>query len=194
MWWRSPTSLMLAPRSGCTVRCVTISMPKCSREVGAQFLCEHGLPQVLTFDNDPREVFSPAGRDFPSALVRFLLCLGVQPGAHPPSSTRFLPPTSSAFIVHLVRSGGLVHRPTTLSQVAEFTEAFLAHYNQERPNQARSCGNQPPRVAFPAFPTLPAVPQTVDPDRWLGAASISEPLRGPYGPGAILPSTAKTTL
>jgi hypothetical protein len=29
----------------------------------------------------PREVFSPAGRDFPSALVRFLLCLGVQPSA-----------------------------------------------------------------------------------------------------------------
>ena len=32
---------------------------------------------------------------------------------------------------------------------------------------ACSCGNQPPRVACPAFPTLPAVPQTVDPDRWL---------------------------
>ena len=136
-------------------------------EVVAQFLCEHGLPQMLTFDNDPREVFSPAGRDFPSALVRFLLCLGVQPSAHPPASTRFLPPTSSAFIARLVRSGGLVHRPTTLSQVAEFTEAFLAHYNQERPNQARSCGNQPPRVAFPAFPTLPAVPQTVVTPRWL---------------------------
>jgi len=58
-------------------------------EVVAQFLCEHGLPQMLTFDNDPREVFSPAGRDFPSALVRFLLCLGVQPSAHPPASTRF---------------------------------------------------------------------------------------------------------
>jgi len=60
-----------------------------------------------------------------------------------------------------------VHRPATLSQVAEFTETFLAHSNQERPNQARSCGNQPPRVAYPAFPTLPAVPQAVDPDRWL---------------------------
>ena len=34
-------------------------------------------------------------------------------------------------------------------------------------NQARSCGNQPPCVASPAFPTLPAVPQAVDPDHWL---------------------------
>ena len=60
-----------------------------------------------------------------------------------------------------------VHRPATLAQVAEFTETVLAHSNQERPNQARSCGTQPPRVASPAFPTSPAVPQTVDPDRWL---------------------------
>ena len=53
-------------------------------EVVAQFLCEHGLPQMLTFDNDPRFVGSPAGRDFPSALVRFLLCLSVQPTVIPP--------------------------------------------------------------------------------------------------------------
>ncbi len=53
-------------------------------EVVAVFLCEHGLPQMLTFDNDPRFVGSPAGRDFPSALVRFLLCLGVQPNVIPP--------------------------------------------------------------------------------------------------------------
>jgi hypothetical protein len=60
-----------------------------------------------------------------------------------------------------------VHRPGTLSEVSELTEAYLSHYNSERPNQARSCGNQPPRVACPTFPRLPAVPQSVDPDRWL---------------------------
>ena len=43
----------------------------------------------------------------------------------------------------------------------------MAHYNQERPNQARSCGNQPPRVAFAELPLLPRVPDVVDPDRWL---------------------------
>jgi hypothetical protein len=51
--------------------------------------------------------------------------------------------------------------------VTEVTEAFLTHYNDQRPNQARSCSNQPPRVACPAFPALPAVPEKVDPDRWL---------------------------
>jgi primosomal protein N' len=53
-------------------------------EVVAQFLREQGLPHMLTFDNDPRLVGSPSGRDFPSALVRFLLCLGVQPNVIPP--------------------------------------------------------------------------------------------------------------
>src|SRR6266699_7309953 len=47
-------------------------------EVVAQFFREQGLPAMLTFDNDPLFVGSPSGRDFPSALVRFLLCVGVE--------------------------------------------------------------------------------------------------------------------
>ena len=53
-------------------------------EVVAQFLREHGRPAMLTFDNDPRFVGSASGRDFPSALVRFLLCVGVEPNVCPP--------------------------------------------------------------------------------------------------------------
>jgi hypothetical protein len=131
-----------------------------------QFLCEYGLPAMLTFDNDPRFVGSASGRDFPSALVRFLLCLGVIPNVIPPHR-----PDLNAYVERFHRSLGQeclqIHRPGTLSQVSELTETFLTHYNSERPNQARSCGNQPPRVACQQFPTLPAVPETVDPDRWL---------------------------
>ncbi len=135
-------------------------------EVVAQFFCQHGLPGMLTFDNDPRFVGSASGRDFPSALVRFLWCVGVIPNVIPPHR-----PDKNAYVERFHRSLGQeclqVHRPGTLSEVSDLTEAFLTHYNSERPNQARSCGNQPPRVACPTFPTLPAVPQTVDPDRWL---------------------------
>jgi primosomal protein N' len=38
-------------------------------ELVAQFLRQHGVPGMLTFDNDPRLVGSPRGRDFPSAKV-----------------------------------------------------------------------------------------------------------------------------
>ncbi len=135
-------------------------------EVVTQFLCQHGLPRMLTFDNDPRLVGSPSGRDFPSALVRFLWCVGVTPNVIPPHR-----PDLNAYVERFHRSLGQeclqVHLPRTHEQVQEATEAFLTHYNGERPNQARSCGNQPPRVACEQFPTLPAVPRTADPDRWL---------------------------
>jgi transposase InsO family protein len=135
-------------------------------ELVAQFLREHGLPCMLTFDNDPRFVGSPSGRDFPSALVRFLLCLGVQPNVIPPHR-----PDLNAYVERFHRSLGQeclqIHRPATRSEVSEFTEAYFSHYNSQRPNQARSCGNHPPRVVYPVFPTLPTVPQTVDPDGWL---------------------------
>jgi transposase InsO family protein len=135
-------------------------------ETVAQFFQEHGLPAMLTFDNDPRFVGSATGRDFPSALVRFLLCLGVEPNVCPPHR-----PDKNAYVERFHRTLGqeclLVHRPSTLEQVREVTERFVFHYNHERPNQARSCGNQPPRVACPDYPTLPRVPQFVDPDRWL---------------------------
>jgi hypothetical protein len=74
---------------------------------------------------------------------------------------------SSAFIARLVRSACKSTSRAPESRVQETTEFFLVHYNQERPNQARSCRNQPPHVAYPAFPMLPTVPQTVDPDHWL---------------------------
>src|SRR5207245_1597097 len=60
-----------------------------------------------------------------------------------------------------------VERPGTLEQVREATTQFQQHYNWSRPHQGLSCGNRPPRVVFPTLPELPAVPDLVDPDRWL---------------------------
>jgi hypothetical protein len=51
--------------------------------------------------------------------------------------------------------------------VREVTETFLQHCNWERPHQGRACGNIPPRIAFPTLPSLPPLPERVDPDRWL---------------------------
>jgi hypothetical protein len=61
-----------------------------------------------------------------------------------------------------------VHRPTTLAAVREVTATYKEHYNGERPNQAVTCGNRPPRQAFPELPPRPSVPLCVDPDGWLG--------------------------
>ena len=132
------------------------------------FLRAYGRPRQMTFDRDPRWVGSVSGRDFPSPLLRLLLCLGITPHVCPPHR-----PDKNAYVERYHRTYGHeclhVHHPGSLQEVHEVTEAFLQHYNHERPHQGRACGNVPPRVAFPTLPTLPALPERVDPDAWLAA-------------------------
>jgi hypothetical protein len=132
------------------------------------FLQRYGCPKMLTFDRDPRWIGSTKTRDFPSALCQFLYCVGVQPNILPPHR-----PDLNAYVERYHRSYKeeclLVQRPSTLEEVRSVTEAFVQHYNQQRPHQGRSCGNYPPRVAHPILPHLPALPTLVDPDAWLNA-------------------------
>ena len=134
----------------------------------AQTLQTHGRPQQLTLDRDARWVGSPHGSDFPSALLRFCACLGIQVHVCDPHH-----PHQNAFVERSHRTYQeeclVLDRPTTPEQARQVTGAFAQHYNVERPNQALSCGNQPPRTAFPSFPSLPPLPQLVDPDHWLHA-------------------------
>ena len=58
-------------------------------------------------------------------------------------------------------------RPHTLEQARMTTTRWVEHYNQERPNQARSCGNLPPRTAFAQLPQLSPVPAHIEADGWL---------------------------
>jgi hypothetical protein len=130
----------------------------------------------MTFDRDPRWVGGVSGRDFPSPLRRLLLCLGVKPHVCPPHR-----PDKNAFVERFHRTYGQeclqVHQPATLQEVREVTEAFLQHDKNERPHQGRACGNVPPRVAFPTLPVLPALPERVNPDAWLGSLDQKRYLR-----------------
>jgi Integrase core domain len=58
-------------------------------------------------------------------------------------------------------------QPSDLASAQQVTTTFRKHYNYERPNQAISCGNRPPCVAFADLPARPVLPTQVDPDRWL---------------------------
>jgi transposase len=134
----------------------------------AEIFRMNGLPRELAFDRDTRFVGSASGRDFPAALVRFLLCLGIQVRICPPRR-----PDLNAFVERYHRSYQVeclsVFWPTSLGQACEVTHDYHWHYNHERPNQAVTCQNQPPYVAHPALPKLPPLPAFIDPDRWLEA-------------------------
>lgn len=142
-----------------------------SAEVALEALVEplqrYGCPASLTVDRDPRWVGSPAGSDFPSALLRFCSCLGIDVHVCAPRH-----PQENAFVERYHRSYQAeclaIEEPATLEQARQATEDFGQHYHFQRPNQALSCGNQPPRTAFPTLPALRPLPQIVDPDSWLG--------------------------
>jgi transposase InsO family protein len=129
---------------------------------------EHGLPDMITFDRDSRFLGGTHHSDAPAPFVRFWLCLGVQVNVLPPHR-----PDLNAFVERYHRSYDeeclQVYRPADLEAVTEATAAFQRHYNEERPHQGLSCGNQPPRQAFPTLPPRPAVPALIDPDRWVDA-------------------------
>ena len=132
----------------------------------AELLRTQGRPQMLTFDRDTRFVSSPQGSDFPSARVRFCYCLGVAVRLCDPHS-----PQQNGFVERYHRTYQeeclAVQRPHSLEQVREVTAQFAQHYTCERPHQGLRCGKRPPRSAFPNLPDLPALPEVVNPDRWL---------------------------
>jgi transposase InsO family protein len=126
----------------------------------------YGLPRSLTIDRDPRWVGAPQGSDFPSALIRFCQSLGVAVlvcDAHHPQQNGFVERYNRTYGEECLTP----HHPTTLEQVREVTDAFVEHYNWQRPHQGISCGNRPPRIVFPELPSLPKVPDVVNPDAWL---------------------------
>lgn len=144
----------------------------------------NGLPDVITFDRDPRFIGSWTTRDFPSAFMRFLMCLDIRVNICPPRR-----PDKNAFVERYHRSYEqeclAIQRPSTLAETIQHTADYQHYYNWERPNQAISCGNLPPRVAFPSLPRRPGLPTAVDPDSWLNLIHRRHYRRRVTGNGSV---------
>ena len=135
-------------------------------EAIVETLREQGRPETITLDRDLRFVGSQQQRDFPSPLMRLLHCLGIQVTICPPRR-----PDRNGFVERYNRTFEheclRVFEPRNVEIARILTTGFRQHYNYERPNQALSCGNQPPCVAFSELPVLPPLPTTIDPDHWV---------------------------
>lgn len=125
-----------------------------------------GLPKVVRFDRDTRLVGSWSMDKFPSAFMRFLLCLGVQPEVCPPRRPD-LKPYVERFIRSFQEECVYPRRPHDVAQAQVAALDYHQFYNLERPNQAVTCGNQPPSLVWSDLPRLPRLPKAVDPDAWL---------------------------
>lgn len=128
----------------------------------------NGLPAQIRIDRDPRLVASWTTDGFPSALVRYLLCLGVQVAVCPPQR-----PDLKPFVERFNRT--VAHEclertlPTSLEATQPVISAYKVFYNTERPHQGSACHNQPPYIAFPTLPDTRSLPNQVDADSWLNA-------------------------
>ena len=113
------------------------------------FLQKSGRPRQMTFDRDPRlSLGGVSGRDFPSPLRRLLLCLGINPHICPPHR-----PDKNAYVERFHRTYGQeclrMYHPSTLKVGdAPVTEAFLQHYNDERPRKATGLWQCPSACRF----------------------------------------------
>jgi hypothetical protein len=132
----------------------------------AEVFQEQGCPDRLDLDRDPRWVGSWTAKDFPSPMLRFLECLGIDPDVCPPQA-----PEKNPYVERYHRNYKYEcqeqEQPQNLESTIATHTPYVHFYNYERPNQAITCGNQPPLVKFPNPPRLSPVPDTVDPDRWL---------------------------
>ena len=135
-------------------------------EALAHTLAHYGCPQRITLDRDTRWVGSPAGSDFPAALLRFGACLGIQMqvcAPHHPQQNGFVERYHRTYQEECLSQ----ERPADLEHAQRVTATFREHYNRERPHQGHACDNRPPLTAFPALAPLAALPPTVNPDSWL---------------------------
>ena len=131
-----------------------------------QTLLKQGRPQLIRLDRDPRFVGSWSNHDFVAAFLRFLFCLEIQVEICPPQR-----PDRKGFVERSIRTIKeeclFKERPRTLEAAQKCLETYREKYNHLRPNQALSCNNRPPAQAFPNLPTLPQLPQSIDPNAWL---------------------------
>ncbi|MBK8419222.1 MAG: transposase [Anaerolineales bacterium] len=91
-------------------------------------------------------------------MLRFLQCLGIEPRVYPPrhpEKNPFVERYHRNFQIRMPASAESLDLPNTV----EVNKHYVQFYNFERPNQAITCGNQPPHVKFPEKPDLTPVPK-----------------------------------
>jgi hypothetical protein len=135
-------------------------------EAVVRLFTRHGLPKRLRFDRDPRLWGSWSRDSYPSILVRMLRVLGVEPVVCPPRR-----PDKKPFVERCIRTLKYEwlarHSPSTFANAVDLLEPFIAYHNTQRPHQGQACRDEIPDVAYPDLPTLPVLPQVVQPNRWL---------------------------
>jgi len=132
----------------------------------ARLFQQCGMPQRLRMDRDTRFVGSWTRDSYPSALIRFLRCLGVTPAVCPPRRPD-LKPYVETCIGTLKDEWFDRHSIQTYADGLEALDTFQAYHNQQRVHFGRACDGRIPDEKFPDLPALRPLPQLVNPMTWI---------------------------
>jgi len=92
---------------------------------------EHGYPVRLRFDRDPRLIGSVGMDDFPSALMRFAWCIGMEPIVCPPRR-----PDKKGYVERVIRTLKheclYVRKPATEADTRACLDTYQHFYNYDR--------------------------------------------------------------
>lgn len=135
-------------------------------EAVARLFILYGMPHRLRFDRDPRLWGSWSRDSYPSPLVCFLRCLGVEDVICPPHRPD-LKPFVERCIQTLKYEWFARHSPATVADALELLTPFVRYHNSERPHQGQACQNRIPDDVFPTLPMCAVVPDRVRPDAWV---------------------------
>lgn len=121
----------------------------------------------MRLDRDPRFIGGWQMDEFPSAMMRFLLCVDIIPEICPPRKP-WKKPYVERFNRNQKQEALRKHKPVTVKEAQRIVDDYRYYYNVERPNQAITCQDLPPSEAIgDKAPLLPRLPNEVDPDHWL---------------------------
>lgn len=135
-------------------------------EAIARLFIHSGCPKRIRMDRDTRFVGAWTTDSYPSALLRFIRNLEVEPIICPPRRPD-LKPFVERTIFTIKHEWFKRKAMNNIADAHEALESFPHYYHAERPHQGRACKGKTPDKAFPRLPATRVLPDFVNPHLWL---------------------------
>mgnify|MGYP000111984197 CR=1 FL=1 len=135
-------------------------------EAIARLFLIHGCPKRIRMDRDTRFVGAWTSDSYPSALLRFIRNLDVEPIVCPPRRPDLKPFVER--VIFTIKHEWLKRKPMNdIADALEALESFPEYYHTKRRHQGRACKGKTPDQAFPTLPPTRTVPEVINTHRWL---------------------------
>lgn len=135
-------------------------------EAIARLFIACGCPKRIRMDRDTRFVGAWTADSYPSALLRFIRNLEIEPVICPPRRPD-LKPFVERTIKTLKYEWLKRHPMNNIADAQDALESFPYYYHAQRRHQGRACKGKTPDEAFPSLPATRVLPELVNTNHWI---------------------------